>query len=109
MLERDIKKQILDYCRFRGIYCWNNRNTGLYTNGRYIPAVMKGIPDILGYLGKTWGKLCGKFVCIEVKREGNTATPHQEYFVKEASENGCISFVAYSVDDVERELNKWTN
>ena len=106
--ERDIKKQILSYLHFKNIYAWNNRNTGLYNpkSGKFIPAVMKGIPDILGFLGIKWGALAGKFICIEVKSRGGTVSPYQWHFINEAKNNNCVSIIAYCVEDVSKILDE---
>ena len=108
MYERDIKKMILHYLHFRGIYSWNNRNVGLYDprSGKFIPAVMKGIPDILGYFGSKWKNLAGHFLCIEVKAKGGRVSPQQHHFIDEAKANHCITIIAYSVDDVEKVLDE---
>jgi hypothetical protein len=49
--------------------------------------------------------LDGKFVAIEVKRPGYKMTEKQELFQHEVRAAGGIAFVAYSLDDVVRELD----
>ena len=49
--------------------------------------------------------LDGRFVAIEVKRPGLQMTEKQEQFQHEVRAAGGIAFVAYSVDDVVRELD----
>ena len=46
----------------------------------------------------------GVFVAIEVKRPGQHMTPLQEQFQHDVRAAGGIAFVAYSVDDVVKEL-----
>ena len=46
----------------------------------------------------------GKFVAIEVKRPKGRLTDGQEKFLHNVRAAGGIAFVAYSVDDVVREL-----
>lgn len=109
LLEADVKRQILDFLRFSGIYAYNNRNTGLYKgDGKWIPAPMKGVPDIVGYFGPRWGQHKGRAVYVEVKRPGNNKkNPAQEFFLREAKESGCFALKAYSTEDVEKELALW--
>lgn len=61
------------------------------------PYQRPGISDFLVCLD-------GKFVAIEIKRPGHHMTPKQELFQHEVRAAGGIAFVAYSVDDVVREL-----
>lgn len=46
----------------------------------------------------------GRFIAIEVKKPGLKMTEKQELFQHEVRAAGGIAFVAYSVDDVVREL-----
>ena len=62
------------------------------------PYQRPGISDFLVCLD-------GKFVAIEVKRPGYKMTDKQELFQHEVRASGGIAFVAYSVDDVVRELD----
>lgn len=62
------------------------------------PYQRPGIADLLVCLD-------GRFVAIEVKRPGvGVLTPLQEQFLHDVRAAGGIAFVAYSVDDVVREL-----
>lgn len=47
----------------------------------------------------------GKFVAIEVKRPNGRLTEDQEKFLHNVRAAGGIAFVAYSVDDVVKELD----
>lgn len=47
----------------------------------------------------------GRFVAIEVKRPGCKPTPLQSAFLESIRRTGGIAFVAFSVDDVVRELD----
>jgi len=48
--------------------------------------------------------LDGRFVAIEVKRPGGKVTDGQREFLRKVTAAGGIAFVAYSVEDVVREL-----
>lgn len=52
-----------------------------------------GIPDILACAN-------GIFIAIELKKDGGTATPHQELFIKEVIRAGGLGSVCYTVADV---------
>ena len=57
----------------------------------------KGISDLL---------VCfqGRYVAIEVKRPGGKVSPEQAQFLQAVRQHGGLAFVAYSPDDVVREL-----
>lgn len=99
--ERDIQKGILDYLRWRKIFCWKNSNVGIKkSNGSFIPVGMKGVSDILGILPS------GKFLAIEVKCKYRKPSPAQKKFLYEIEKNGGLAFVARSVKEVKNEIDK---
>lgn len=57
-----------------------------------------GSPDIIGILPG------GQFLGIEVKVPGNKPTEKQKEFLARIDELGGKSFVATSIDDVQKEL-----
>lgn len=99
-LEKDIQKDILDYLRYRGIFCWKQNNAGIRKpDGGYIPTGLRGVSDILGIFN-------GKFLAIEVKQPGNSLSTQQSDFLSMVNEKGGIGFVAYSIDDIDKHLWK---
>lgn len=56
-----------------------------------------GVADILGIYK-------GKPLAIEVKKKGNRATKIQEEYLERFRKEGGIAFVAYGIEDVQREL-----
>lgn len=100
--ERDIQKQILDYLHLRGILAFKHRNVGIYkqSTGKYIPLPFgeKGISDILGCTKE------GKFLAIEVKKEGGRPSEEQKIFLSRVSQSGGLGILAYSLDDVTKHL-----
>lgn len=100
MRERDIQTAILKYLRANKIYCWKYNNTGIWKQNTksYIPASMLGVSDIIGILPD------GKFLAIEVKKSGGKLTMYQKIFLQDIKDRNGIAIVAYSVDDVEKEL-----
>jgi len=98
--ESDLKRQILNYLAYCGIFAWNNRNVGVWNAKyqKYIPSQIRGVSDIIGILPD------GRFLAIEVKREGNKLTEWQKWFLNEINMRKGVGIVAYSVDDVETRL-----
>ncbi len=88
--EKKIQKSILDYLKQRGYWCI-----------KFIPSRFStsGISDIIACQPDT-----GKFVGIEVKRHGCSATKIQQLFLSTISNLGGIAFVAMSVDDVKKQI-----
>ena len=106
ILERDVKKACLAYLHSQGVYAYNQRNTGTYDVRRsvFIPAPMRGLPDIVGYFGRRWAGHAGRAVYVEVKSPTGKPSPEQEFFIKEARESGCFACIAHGVDELEAEL-----
>jgi len=106
--EKAIQKAILDYLKLRQIFCWRN-NTGARkfdyrrkgdgkVTHNFFQWGKAGSGDILGMLKD------GRFFSIEVKAVGKKASESQEEFMAEVRKNQGIAFVAYSVDDVAKNL-----
>jgi hypothetical protein len=100
MLEQHIQKQILDYLRYRGIFCWKNTTTGIYVKSRntWITNPSPGVSDILGCLP------AGRLLAIEVKAQTGKVSPHQQQFLDEINSRGGLAFVARSVDEVQEQI-----
>lgn len=98
--EKEIQSAILDYLKARKVFCWKEHSGGLpVQDGKYfIPIGLKGKSDILGIYK-------GRFLAIEVKRPSGVLSPDQAYFLKKIKEEGGISFVAHSIDEVIENLN----
>jgi len=114
--EQDIKKQILDYLRYRGIFCWVNNVGALkktYKNKTYyVTYGIKGQADITGILPD------GRRLEIEVKtpeelekikknKIPNSKLKHindQKKFLKLINMNNGIAFFASSVEEVIKKL-----
>lgn len=94
--EAKLKTDIIEYLKFLGIFCWNNRNVGVYNPkyGKYIPSTVKGVSDIIGILPN------GKFLAIEIKVKPNKLTEHQKWFLEQIKKNNGVAIVAYNLTDV---------
>jgi len=101
--ERAIQAQILQYLGYRGIKAFRI-NAGMVQTGegrerRMIRMAPKGFSDIMGVIPET-----GQALFCEVKARGNKPTQMQLDFLQEMKEQGAVAFVAYDIEDVEREL-----
>ena len=93
-LEHETQSVILEYLELMKIKAWR-QNTGATKIGdRYIRFGKKGISDILGILRD------GRFLAIEVKREGKKPSPEQQEFIDDINKNNGMAFVATSLEDV---------
>ena len=106
--ESKVQKLIMDYCRLKGCLVFKHRNVGIWVkkSQRYIPLAdgEKGIADIIGLTKK------GQFLAIEVKKRGKTPckdgkpTSEQLEFLANVRERGGMGILAYSLDDVIKDL-----
>ena len=101
--ESEIQKAILDYLRLRGIFCWKTNNVGIFkqSTGRYIKVGVGGISDIIGITPQ------GRLIAVEVKRKGKSPTPEQKLFLEQIIAKKGIGFVAYGIEDCEKELKQF--
>lgn len=90
--EKDIQKLIISFLRNNGF------SVDIITLGAYSK---KGIADIVGCACD------GMFIAIEVKRPGRKATKLQQDWLDEKKRHNGIAFIATSIEDVKRNLNKY--
>lgn len=88
----------------KGILAFKIKSMGTYdpTLKRFrspSPWYRKGVSDILGIYK-------GKFMAIEVKSAKGNPSPEQVSFLADVIRAGGIGFIARSIEDVERKLNK---
>lgn len=105
--EGEIKAAILEYLRIRfpfprGTF-WVNHTTGIWDPRkrcfRKNPG-RKGVSDILGSVG-------GRLVAIEVKTPDGRLNPDQKSFISDVHTTGAVAFMARSVEEVEKEMNRY--
>jgi len=82
--ETRLKKAIKQYLKAIGVFHFHV----LQGLGAY-----KGVSDILGFYKK-------RFLAIEVKSPNGRLSEHQKRFLAQVENNGGITIVAYSVEDV---------
>jgi hypothetical protein len=101
MSESDVVNTCLKWLLWNGYHAWRHNTGGYKPEGskRFIRYGAKGSPDIVAVQPIT-----GRFVGVECKSRGKTTSPDQKAFGDEITKRGGIYIVAYSVDDLEREL-----
>jgi hypothetical protein len=96
---------ILEYLELRRIYAWRNNSGAVKVERKggsgFVRFGKVGSADILGILDD------GRFLAIEVKSKDGRATLAQLQFLAEIAKRGGLAFVARSIEDVERELDKY--
>lgn len=92
-LEKHIENQIKRYLDRIGVW-YMKVHGSMYQKA--------GVPDIIACVN-------GKFVGIEVKRPGGIVSPLQQLNIDDINRCGGVAFVAYSVEDVRREIEKLRN
>lgn len=96
-MERDVLKAVWKFLAHHPKVAWCCRvNSGMLQldEDRFIRFNTKrGMSDIIGQMRD------GRFLAVEVKREGAVLLEHQEDFLNEVRANGGIAFVARSIDD----------
>ena len=115
VLEKYVKKAILDYLQLKGVLAWNNPTGGAFIpfeketpeggspRGHFLQFGKKYSPDIIGVLPG------GKFIGIEAKssKEDGTNKARREgqaAFGAEITKRGGVWIRAKSVEDVMEEL-----
>lgn len=90
--EKQIKKSILDFLKYKKIFCWNVFQTlGCY----------RGCSDILGALPD------GRILAIEVKKPSGELSREQIVFLENIKANNGIAFVARGIEDVTLNLKEY--
>jgi penicillin-binding protein-related factor A (putative recombinase) len=101
--EKQIENSILSYLKMRNLFFWKNDSVGVYDvkKGVYRRKTSihrkVGVADIIGVVN-------GRAVFIEVKSPKGKLSPGQIQFLEEAKQNGAITIVARSIEDVEHVL-----
>lgn len=106
-LEKEVQNTICEYLTLNKYFFWRSNNTPIFGRnnggkmtyramGKY---TLKGIPDIIMIKN-------GKFIGIEVKRQGITALrPEQERFKELCVENNAYYVVVHSLEELKDQLN----
>lgn len=101
--EKRIENEILKILKLSGVFAWKCQTVGIFDPKKKIfrrntnPFHIKGVADILGIYK-------GQPLAIEVKSITGRLSPDQKLFLETFRENGGISLVARSVDDVIKGL-----
>ena len=100
--EQAIQKVIIDYLKLKKYLVFKHRNVGIYkqATNSYIPLSFgeKGISYIIACSPQ------GTFIAVEVKKPGGKPSPDQLRFLEEVKVRGGVGILAYSLDDVIKEI-----
>lgn len=91
--EFEIRDQIVEFLRKKGIMCWLDRQV-VRKPSKGVSSRSKGVPDIMGILSD------GTFLGIEVKTEKGLLSEEQASFLAKAQDLGAMCFVARNLQDV---------
>ena len=93
--ERDVQEAVLTLCKMHQKISWLARmNTGATKIGeRFIRFGFPGLSDIIGQT------LDGRFVAIEVKREGEKPTEEQQAFLQMVAQHNGIAGCAHTAQE----------
>ena len=95
--EADIQKAILDFLRLKRYVVTKHYSTvfkGSRDTGYYpVPIGDKGVSDIIGC------SPTGRFIAVEVKKPGGSASDDQIAYLENIRAAGGIGFTAWSLDD----------
>jgi len=83
MTEQKIQTKIIDYLRSVGAYVV-----------KVVKASKAGVPDLIACYN-------GRFIAIEVKKEGGRVSSIQEYNLEKIIEAQGLAIIAYRVEDVK--------
>jgi len=105
MKEIALQKQIVEYLNYNKCFVWRN-NAGMFFKEykgktHCLRAGVKGLSDITGMTAY------GVFIAIECKIKYNKPTKAQNDFLQEVGSRGGIAFVAYSLDDVIKNIKNY--
>ena len=103
--EKEVIKAVLEWLGWHHIFAWR-QNSGRFffkvgSKTRMFNTGIKGQADITGILED------GKRLEIECKRRGEGPTPDQKAFLNKMKENGGVAFVAYEIEDLEKQLKDY--
>ncbi|MCU0288730.1 MAG: VRR-NUC domain-containing protein [Acidobacteria bacterium] len=100
--EAEIQREICDFLAKKNVFFWRNNSTGLFDpfKGRFRK---KGKYEILG-VSDILAVIYGRFIAIEVKSKNGKASEYQLKFIENVIKNGGFSFIARSIEDVEKNL-----
>lgn len=105
-LEKEVQNSICEYLTLKKYFFWRNNTMPVFSRnnagkmafrsmGKY---AMKGLPDIIIIKN-------GKFIGVEVKRQGITALrPEQEKFKSLCADNNAYYMVVHSLEELTDNL-----
>jgi len=97
--EKEIQSAILSYLRLKKCVAVKVGSGAFKIGDRFIKMGAIGVSDIIACCPPH-----GRYLAIEVKKQGRYPTPEQRVFLESIHKAGGIGIVARSIDDVEKAL-----
>ena len=99
-LEADVQRAVLAYLGLhpKVAMVWRSNTGTLPVGERYVSFGFKGCSDLIGMLTD------GRFLAVEVKREGKEPTDEQRNFLKNVLDNKGVALWCDSLDSCIRQL-----
>ena len=103
--EGAVLSAVLEYLHARQIFAWRNKTGAVKVRGpaggeRFLRFGKVGSSDVIGCLPD------GRFLGVECKAAGGRLSAPQADFLASIRDRGGVAFVAYGIEDVERELER---
>lgn len=99
--EKAIVQHIINWLTIHGFYVWKQNNHATFDRKRGVwrkGTQKRGVSDILGVVPG------GRILAIEVKAKGGKVSDDQEKFLDAIASAGGVAFVAYSLDEVQKQF-----
>ena len=104
--ERRIEGEILEYLNLLpDCFAWKSSSVGTYSPNKGVFLRPKGKHRIRG-VSDIIGVYRGRFIAVEVKSKAGRATQDQLLFIDSVRHNGGVGFIARSVNDVQKALER---
>ena len=97
---------IIRYLNASGYKVWRNNTSGVFDPVRKVfrrnPALLKGVPDIIGYRKPDKSHFFPIPIFVEVKTGRDKLSPHQQIFAEDAIKHRCIYMCVRTWDEFEK-------
>lgn len=103
MKEVEIQRAILEWLKWKGIFCWRQNQGAIPLPGGGFRRFsgLHGVSDILGVLPPS-----GRLIAIEVKSPSGRLSTTQKEFQEKVAELGGVACCVSSVEELEADLRE---
>jgi len=104
---------IIRFLNASGYKVWRNNTSGVFDPVRKVfrrnPALLKGVPDIIGYRKPDKSHFFPIPIFVEVKTGRDKLSPHQQIFAEDAIKHRCIYMCVKTFDEFEKRFKELEN